>query len=566
MKYFIILHLFFSFLFCAQANPPETSPKPVKSVEDYTEDDFELVKTQRLKRIRRELVQINSEINSINKILKTELDMVSRIPHEARLNTLAVEYEKKRNLFIETITSINLSHDNSKKTKTTFSDDIKQILDPALNTFKRISEKPRQIQELSERMESLQSRYANAQKAKEGLELYLKSNTHKSLKWKLKESIKTTDQLIKSLKVKLEDLQFKIMKIEKNEESIVTTFSSIIFEFIKTKGKNLILSLIVFLTFFWLFKIGQAKFIDLVLFRVSRSNSKEVYNWVIRPTRVIYNVLTTLISFFLSILTLYVLNDWVLVTLILITFAALIWSSKQYLPIFLEQSKIVLNLGSVREGERVIYNGLPWKIDSLGYYCRLSNPFLSGASLRVNTKELINSHSRRPEETEPWFPTKKGDWVIVGDTFGQIILQSPEQVIVKLLGGESKYYPAKEFYQTTPKNLSNGFGIEFVFGVDYSLQQEMFSNVLPKFRDSIQKVLFQKHPEIQGKVIETSVDFLKPNASSLDFRFFMKCSGEIAHLKLKLERSLQEECVKICNENDFNIPFNQMTVHMSNGK
>jgi hypothetical protein len=321
----------------------------------------------------------------------------------------------------------------------------------------------------------------------------------------------------------------------------------------------------VFLTFFWLFKIGQVKFIDIILFRVNKSKSKDVYNWIIRPTRIIYNVLTTLISFFLSILTLYVLNDWVLVTVILITFAALIWSSKQYLPIFLEQSKIVLNLGSVREGERVIYNGLPWKIDSLGYYCRLTNPSLSGGNLRVNTKELINAHSRRADENEPWFPTKEGDWVLIEDSYGQVSLQSPEQVIVKLRGGESKYYPAKEYYQKSPQNFSLGFAIEFVIGLDYNLQSNMFEEVIPKFRESIQKVLFQKHPELQGKVVDTEIDFLQANASSLDLRFFMKCSGDVAHMKLKLERSFQEECVKVCNENGYNIPFNQLTVHMNNG-
>ena len=565
MKYLILFYCLLFHFSLIYADEVAEKTKEVKSVEEYTQDDFELVKTQRLKRIRRELVQLNSEINSINKELKGDIDMMSRIQNEAKLNNLELEYEKKKHLFIETVTNINLSHDKNKKKKTTFADDIKQILDPALNTFKRISEKPRQIQALSEEMESLQERYANAQKAKERLDLFLKENTNKRLKWKLKESIQSTDELTKALKVKLEDLQFKIVKIEENEESIVTTFSAIIFEFIKTKGKNLILSLIVFLTFFWLFKVGQAKFIDLVLFRVSRSNSKEVYNWVIRPTRVIYNVLTTFVSFFLSILTLYVLNDWVLVTLILITFAALIWSSKQYLPIFLEQSKIVLNLGSVREGERVIYNGLPWKIDSLGYYCKLSNPFLSGGSLRVNTKELINSHSRRADENEPWFPTREGDWVLIGDSYGQVTLQSPEQVIVKLPGGESRYYPAKEYYQITPQNFSLGFAVEFVIGLDYNLQQSMFEEVIPKFRDTIQKILFQKHPELQGKVLDTQIEFLRANSSSLDLRFFLKCSGDIAHLKLKLERSFQAECVKVCNENNYIIPFNQLTVHMNNG-
>jgi hypothetical protein len=175
MKYFILICCFILNFSQTQADVTPEKTKEVKSVEEYTEDDFELVKTQRLKRIRRELVGLNSEINTINKQLKNEdIGMMTRIQNEAKLNNLAAEYKKKKDLFIETVTNINLNHDNKKKIKTTFSDDLKQILDPALSTFKAISDKPRQIQQLSQEMESLQSRYADAVNAKKRLDIFQK--------------------------------------------------------------------------------------------------------------------------------------------------------------------------------------------------------------------------------------------------------------------------------------------------------------------------------------------------------------------------------------------------------
>lgn len=557
----VVLLLLFSF--SLQAQDKELSES--RPLEEYSEDDFEVLKADRLKRIRKELVSTRAQINKFKEQAKADLDMLSKIQIESKIQKLETEYQKKKNLFIETITNINLSTDLEKRKKTSFVEDIKQILDPALNTFKKISEKPRKMQELKDEFDLLQGQFDRSKLANEKLKQFEKENKDKVLKWKVKEAISFTEKQSKKLKVKLEDLQFKMLKMENSDESIVSTFSIIIFDFIKTKGKNLFLSLFIFIIFFWLFKTGQAKFIDLVLFRVSRAENKEVYAWVIRPTKVIYNVVTTLIAFFMAILTLYVLNDWVLVTFVLIVFAALIWSSKQYLPLFLEQSKIVLNLGSVREGERVIYNDLPWKIEALGYYCKLENPALSGGSLRVNTKELINAHSRRSDPMEPWFPTQEGDWVEVAGEYGKVVLQSPAQVIVETHGGEKCFYEAKTFLAQKPKNFSQGFAIEFEFGLDYNLQGTLLERELGYFKAGIEKILYQKHPEIQGGVLELDIDFKQAGASSLDLRFFMKLDGKYAAIKLMLERSLKAEMVKICNGHNLTIPFEQLTVHMNNG-
>ncbi len=533
----------------------------VKTVEEYTEDDIENIKNERLIRIRRELVQLRSQIYLVRKEYKTENDMVLKIQQEAKLNQLELDYEKKKNLFIETITNVNLTEDTQRKKKTTFSEDIKQILDPALNTFKLISKKPRQIQELNDEIAYVREKFEDAKKALQRLRAFQKENKNRVLVKKIAESIKTTDSLVGKLKVRLEDLQFRILKIEENEESIVTTFSAIIFEFIKTKGKNLILAFTVFILVFWCFKLGQNRFINLVLFKVSKSENKEVYNWIIRPTKVIYNGVTTIIAIFLSILTLYVLNDWVLVTLILITFTALIWSSKQYVPIFMEQSKIVLNLGSVREGERLVYNGLPWKIEALGYYCKLKNPALGGATLRISTKELLTAHSRTPENDEPWFPSYKGDWVEINGHFGYVESQSPEQVIIRQLSGERVFIATENYFKGSPRNFSEGFGVEVLFGLDYAVQADVFDKIVPIFKERILPIMENKMGEINQYIKALDFDFNKANSSSLDFRFFIYFKGEAASHRVRLERLMQATMLQICNENNLTIPFNQLTIY-----
>ena len=553
--------ILFLFLCCYQSNLlSQVAGNEVESVEEI---DFEKRKIQQLKRIRIELINLNSKINTLKRNLENDLDTFEKIQSETKLANLESDYERKKFQFIEIATNINLAIKKTSKKETDFLEDVKQILAPALNSIKKISEKPRQIQELTEKASNIEERYNGAIEAREKINKLFKNGKDKTLNARLKASISMLDRLIKDLKVELEKIQFKIIKSEKNERSIVSTFSGLIFEFFKTKGKNLFLAFIVFISFFWFFKIGKNKLISIIDVRINKSDNKETYEWVLRPVKVIYNTVTTILAFFFAILTLYVLNDWVLVTLIIFVLVALIWSSKQYLPLFLEQSKIVLNLGAIRENERLMYQGLPWRIKSLGYYCKLSNPVLSGGELRVNTRELLSFNSRRSSSSEPWFPTKKGDWIEVNSIFGEVITQSPEQVIIRELGGEKRYFKSSDFYSLGIRNLNQGFSVEINFGVDYSHQKKLFDEVIPNLKNDFMAEIYNKHSDLKSSFKELSVEFISAGASSLDLRFFLKCNGDIASKKKFLSRSANAVFVNLCNKYDYIIPFNQLTVHMN---
>lgn len=562
MKYFLILLLLLnSFTIYGQEVEGVTETEEAKEQLSPEEQ-----RQQRLFRFRKELILLSKEIKSLKKELDSDIDMVSRIQKESRVTKLEKEYREKKYKFIQTITDIDLNKKLLSEKETTFSEDIRQILDPVLQSFKKISQKPRAIQSLTERKEKVETKLQDAKGALTKIKKFeeeIRSNKNlENLKYKVSDSEKLVEALVKDLSQQLEDINFDLKHIRENEESIVTTFSSIIFDFIKTKGKNLVLALLIFSIVYWLFRFSQDRLINLILFRLSKSQHREFYEWLIRPTRVIYAVFTFFIAFFMSILTLYVLNDWVLVTIILITFAALIWSSKQYFPQFFEQSKIVLNLGAVREGERIIYQGLPWKIKSLGYYCRLTNPDLEGGNLRINTKELLNANSRKINLNEPWFPSKKGDWVESNGLFGQVVLQTPEQVVVENVGGEKKYLLTPDFYALQPKNLTQGFSIDFPFGVDYSHQKIVLTEVIPNLKEHVDKRLQEDYPQVKQALKRSSIEFMQAGASSLDLRVFYKFTGELASLKQAMSRSIKAYIVEACNEHHYIIPFNQLTVHM----
>ena len=123
---------------------------------------------------------------------------------------------------------------------------------------------------------------------------------------------------------------------------------------------------------------------------------------------------------------LYLFEDWVLLTLAIVFMMGLAWTSKSALPRIWGEMLLLLNMGTVREGERLSYNGIPWLVQSLNFSALLVNPELAGGRLRLPLHDLFALRSRSFEPEEPWFPSRLGDWVLLDDaTLCKVILQTP---------------------------------------------------------------------------------------------------------------------------------------------
>ena len=79
----------------------------------------------------------------------------------------------------------------------------------------------------------------------------------------------------------------------------------------------------------------------------------------------------------------YLTNDLVLLGLTMLFVAGLRWGGVKFLPGYLEQVRLMLNLGPAKEKERMVMDGIPWKIDTLKFQCVLVNPALDGGVLRL---------------------------------------------------------------------------------------------------------------------------------------------------------------------------------------
>ncbi|MCO4755733.1 MAG: hypothetical protein KC478_14730, partial [Bacteriovoracaceae bacterium] len=157
--------------------------------ETKLEKKFEQIKTERLKRIRRELVQLQSNIFLAKKKISEEQDLVIKLKLESELEKLQEEANQKRFEFIETATNISLRKADPELKETNLTKDIKDIIDPMLDGIKKISERPRAIQELKEKMETLEEKLDSARAAEEKLRAFSKSNKQNELKRTIRKSI-----------------------------------------------------------------------------------------------------------------------------------------------------------------------------------------------------------------------------------------------------------------------------------------------------------------------------------------------------------------------------------------
>lgn len=276
----------------------------------------------------------------------------------------------------------------------------------------------------------------------------------------------------------------------------------------------------------------------------------------------------TLISAVLALLAgmavLYTRGDWILLGLLLIVLMGAALTLQRTLPGFIKEARVLLNLGPAREGERVIYNGLPWNIKALNMYSTLVNPALRGGTIKLPVSVLTTLISRRSDDGEPWFPTRENDFVVLNDdSYGQVLTQTPEAVHM-LVAGAPRTIPAGAFLDKHPQNLSlNGFSVSIKLGIDYRHQATATTDIRKRLEDFIATHL--KDSPYGAHLKNCSVEFDEAAASSLNFLIVASFTGAAADAYLNLRRLLQRLAVEACNVNGWTIPFNQMTIHLAAG-
>lgn len=433
--------------------------------------------------------------------------------------------------------------------------ELRELLAPLLREIRRATERPRAIDRLGREIERLTQELATAEQASKHVAETTASVEDRSILNELKAVSRFW--LIKTQQTRT-DLQLaeqQLARLQAGDTSLYGTAGRLAQLFFRSRGRNLALAIAAMIGCWALMRLLHAGIRKTVHQRRTRDIAMRVFDLA-------YMLATATLSVMAFLFVLYAVGDWVLLSLASLFLLGLAWASKTTLPRVWRQAILLLNLGAVREGERILYQGVPWRVDKLGPQTYVSNPDLTGGTLRLPLAVVADLQSRPFAEGEPWFPTRKGDWLLLDDgTHARVIQQTPELVILVRLGGARSSFRSEDFFSTPPTILSAGFRIALTFGIDYQHQAISTGRAPNTLRESIQAGL--EHSGHAKHLLHLTVEFLEAGASSLDLAVLADFAGDAAPNYFRLRRMIAKLCVDTCNEQGWVIPFTQVTMHMA---
>ena len=323
--------------------------------------------------------------------------------------------------------------------------------------------------------------------------------------------------------------------------------------FFNDRGRNLTYGVLAFAIVLFVMRMLRRLILSLIGTPRNRRFS-------VRLGALIYDIATVATAFGTTIAIFNHYNDWFLTGFMLLVFIAVGWFVLKSLPSLFEQITLLLNLGAVQEGERVVINGVPWQVVRLDLYSDLENPLLRGGSFTIPVRELKGNHSRPVDDREKWFPCKEGDWVVLDNgLWAEVELQSPEWVHLREEGGAISYFTTQTFLDQNPKNVSTGYRATVEFGIDYAHQPDAAAKIPNIMQDYVDRRIRETFNS--DKVFATYVTLFRAGPSSLDYEIEVDVSSGMGHVYETIEHSIARFAIECCTENGWAIPFPQLTVH-----
>lgn len=435
---------------------------------------------------------------------------------------------------------------------------LTQFLQPLLYEMRQATESPREATRLSDLLETLDDHQIPLMRTGvENLTALRDAATEEKLSNYLDKTLETWKARLSELENQRRVVKFQLDQRNQDRGSFFESTSSALGNFFRTRGLNLLSAVAAFFGILFLLRL-----LHQLARRLFRQKPREERPFYARLIDVLYFGMSGVAAVCGSLLVLYAMGDWALLGLLILALLGLGWASKTALPMFFEQIQLLLNLGTVRELERVTVDGLPWRVARISMHAILVNPQLSGGRRRLPLRDLLGLRSRRSPVDEPWFPTNVGDWVLMEDRRpAQVESQTPEFVSLRFKGGSEQLLASADFLNMGAENLSEGFRINQRFGISYDLQGIATNKVMGIMREDVEKGL--QDLVAADELIQVTVEFLEAGASSLDYAVIADFVGSAALKYDILRRAMQRLLVETCTREDWEIPFTQVTLHQA---
>ena len=498
---------------------------------------------------------LQQDIARIRESLKTTDSESEKQALTEQLEKLESDLRITRQNFEQIAAGANLGNLRTlEQQKFNFQEEILSLVEPVVKELKNMTSDVRKKSELREAIAGYSEKLPLADKAIESLSNLISSTENEAVRTRLQELLREWEQQRSFIKSELQAAQLQLDKLESSEKSFTESSSSYLKGFFDKRGRYLLQALLVVVLI-----LVISRLVYKAMTRFIPDYRKEHRSFRIRLLDLFHRILTLLLVISGPMVVFYVVEDWVLFSISLLILIGLAWTLRQTLPRYWKQMQLFLNIGSVREGERIFLDGLPWKIAAINFYSKLENP-VARLIQRVPLDDLVDLKSRPLARGEPWFPCKKDDWIIMADgTRGKVIGISQEFVTLVQRGGAQRTYTMEDFLGGSPLNLAPNFRIKEVFGITYDLQSQSTQEI-----PALLEAHVAKRIEEEGygdKLLNLRVEFAQANTSSLDMVVIADFEGELGDLYNRLRRAIQRWCVEAATEHGWEIPFQQITLH-----
>ncbi len=254
--------------------------------------------------------------------------------------------------------------------------------------------------------------------------------------------------------LELINLQYREIEREGSFASRVTQGA---WDFLSNQGKTLLLSIGTFFGLLYLFSWVLRRVVERheKKLRAHRHVKRATLAW--RLMLLLYEIFSFVISFTALLVILHSSGDMVLFGFAILIILAMIISLRNSIPAYFQRLRTFLNMGLAREGERVVYQGIPWEIEHINLYSvYLVNPSLDNGRVRLTIDYLEGMVSRDVPHDEAYYPTNAGDTVLIEGIYATIIRQTPETIYLNSYGAALEY-GTEEFAARKPLNITTGY-------------------------------------------------------------------------------------------------------------
>ena len=440
-----------------------------------------------------------------------------------------------------------------------FQKEIFALLRPAIDEMKEMTAHVRQKADQKEKIAYYEERLPIIRQAIGNLENLARQGDDPRLNDAVAAVLANWKKQLAFMSSELQAAELQLSKLVASETSITEASQSYLKSFFQKRGLYITEALLVV-------------FVVVLLSRLSLSMLRRYFpgfkarhrSFRVRLVELIHRILTFALIVIGPMIVFYVVEDWVLFSLGLLLLIGVALTVRQTLPRYWHQMQIFLNIGAVREGERLYLDGIPWLVEEINFFCTLNNP-VADLSQRLHIEDMVKLKSRPCKSDEPWFPCRKGDWVILNDGVrGKVIGISPELVQLVERGGAKLTYLTGDFLAKSPRNLAVSFRLKEIIGISYTLQREATTTVIASLQDYVMSRLQEEGYGEQ--LVSLRVEFNRAAESSLEMAVIADFKGEVGDLYNRLRRALQRYCTDACTEYGWEIPFPQLTLHGAPGR